>query len=165
MATDVICVLNASLAQVFELARPMKAAVTPDSKAMEHPLETGAVVTDHRIILPIEIELSLILVGADTYRTTYRQVADLFRRGELLTVQTRADSYASMVIQSMPHEENPDQFDVLVLALKLKEVQYVDAKFTTAKVRHKKDSRTSKRGEQQPQPARQSSILSSLFGK
>lgn len=164
MATDVTCVLNAALAQVFELARPMKASVKREAKAMEHPLETGATVTDHRIILPTEIELSMMLVGEADYRTTYRQIADLFLRGELLTVQTRAASYSNMTITGIPHEESPDQFDAIMLALKLKEVQYSTGAFSTVKVRHKKDSRTVKRGEQQPQPAaRQSSILSGLF--
>jgi hypothetical protein len=165
MSTDVVCVLNASLAQVFEKARPMKASVKRDSKPMEHPLETGATVTDHRIVLPTEIELSLILAGEDDYRTTYRQIADLFLKGELLTVQTRVDTFTNVVIQTMPHDEDPEHFDAVLLALRLREVQYVDARFTTVKVKHKKDSRTVKRGEQQPQDAssRQSSVLSRLF--
>jgi hypothetical protein len=164
MATDVVCVLDANLAQVFETARPIKAVVKEESKAMEHPLETGAIVTDHRVILPVEIELSLVL-SADEYRGTYRQIRDLFHKGELLTVQTRTESYRSMVVQSMPHEENADAFDVVMLALTLKEAQYVEAQFTDAKVARPRDSRTVQRGEQQPKPTaeRGGSILSRLF--
>jgi hypothetical protein len=167
MSSDVVCVLNASLAQVFELARPVKASVKPEAKPMEHPLESGAVVTDHIVFLPLEVELSMVLAGEDNYRATYKQIRDLFGRGELLTVQTRADSYPSLAIVSMPHEESPESFDALVLALKLREVQFVEAQFTTLKVKHAKDSRTAKRGEQQAQApaARQKSVLSSFFGK
>jgi hypothetical protein len=165
MATDVVCVLDANLAQVFETARPIKAVVKEESKAMDHPLETGAVITDHRVLLPVEIELSLVL-SAEDYRGTYRQIRDLFHKGELLTVQTRTESYQSMAIQSMPHEENADAFDVVMLALSLKEAQYVEAQFTDAKVARPRDSRTVQRGEQQPKAAtseRGGSILSRLF--
>lgn len=166
MTTDVVCVLDASLTQVFEAARAVKATVTRDSKSMEHPLETGATVTDHRVILPTEIELSLVLSSAD-YKGVYRQIANLFTKGDLLTVQTRADTYRNMVIQKIPHEENPDVFDALNLAMTLKEVLYVDAQFSDLKVSRPRDSKTKHRGEQQPKDtggtAKQSSILSRLF--
>lgn len=167
MSTDVVCVLDAKLAQVFALARPVKATVKPDSKLMEHPLETGASIADHRIVLPVEIELSLVLVGADTFRNTYKEVRDLFSRGELLTVQTRTDSYPNMAIQSMPHEETPDSMDAVTLAMTLKEVTFVNAQFSDLQVKHKKDSKTVKRGEQQGSDAapKQQSILSGIFSR
>jgi hypothetical protein len=164
MATDVVCVLDANLSQVFERARPIKATVKEEAKPMEHPLETGAVVTDHRVLLPVEIELSMLLAPGD-YQGTYRQIRDLFHKGELLTVQTRTESYRSMTIVQMPHEENADAFDAVPLALTLKEVVYVEAQFTEAKVARPRDSKTVQRGEQQPQAttARGGSILSRLF--
>jgi hypothetical protein len=166
MTTDVVCVLDANLAQVFERARPIKATVKEDSKAMEHPLETGAVVTDHRVILPTEIQLSLVLASED-FQGTYRQIRDLFTKGELLTVQTRTDSYPNMAITSLPHDETADTLDAVTLALALKEVKYVEAQFTEFKVAKPKDAKTVQRGEQQPQPKaateRSGSILSGLF--
>lgn len=166
MAADVVCVLDASLTQVFERARPVKATVREEAKAMEHPLETGAVVTDHRIVLPVEIELSMVLTSEDV-AGTFRQIRDLFTKGELLTVQTRADSYRNMTITAMPHEETPDQFDALTVGLTLKEVVYVEAQFTEMKVAKPADGKTVKRGEQRPTTAapteRKGSILSGLF--
>lgn len=166
MATDVVCVLNAALEQVFADARPIKATIREESKTMEHPLETGSSVTDHRVIQPVEIELSFVLASED-YAGTYRQIRNLFARGDLLTVQTRTDSYPSMVIQAMPHEENPEAFDAVQLALTLKEVQFVEAQFATLKVSKPADSRTVKRGEQQATAAtpKQQSVLSRIFGK
>ncbi len=35
---------------------------------MEHPVESGIIITDHRIILPVEIELSLILTSSNLSR-------------------------------------------------------------------------------------------------
>ena len=166
-AQDVVAVLNADLAQVFETARAIKLTIGAGSKAMEHPLETGVVVTDHRIVLPMTAELSLILSGAD-YREAYQQIRELFKRGELLTVQTRVDSYPSMLIEKMPHEENADIYDGIALALSLKEAQFVTPQFSKLKVAQPKNSNTVKRGQQQPTetPAtapRRTSILGSMF--
>lgn len=164
-AQDVIAVLDGNLRQVFAAARPIKASIGRGSKVMEHPLETGALTTDHRVLLPITIELSMLLTSAE-YRAVYQQIRDIFIRGDLLTVQTRADSFTSMMIEKIPHEETAEIFDGVALALSLKEAHFVTAKFTTLKVARPKDSTTKDRGQQQPKatpPARKSSILGSWF--
>lgn len=165
-AQDVIAVLNSNLVQVFERARAIKLSIGRGSKAMEHPLETGATITDHRIILPTTAELSLILASED-YPAVYQQIRDLFIKGELLTVQTRVDSFASMLIEKMPHEESSDIFDGVAVALSLKEAVFVTPQFSTVRVvAQPKDTKTVQRGQQQPTeppPARRSSILSGVF--
>lgn len=162
---DVTAVLNSAFEQVFANARAIKATVMRSSKAMEHPLETGATITDHRIVLPTTIELSLLLATED-YPTVYQQVRDLFTRGELLTVQTRVDSFTSMLIEKMPHDETPEMINGVALALSLKEALFVQPQFATIKVARPRDSSTVKRGQQQPTespPARSGSILSRFF--
>ena len=164
-AQDVVAVLDSKFRQVFQKARAVKATIVRASKAMEHPLETGATVTDHRIVLPVAIELSLIL-ASDDYRAVYQQVRDIFNRGDLLTVQTRVDSFPSMLIEKMPHDETPEMFDAVALALSLKEAQFVQPQFSPLKVAKPKDSNTTKRGQQQPTdspPARKQSVLSGFF--
>jgi Dit-like tail protein len=125
---DVVGIYNQDYIQVFPGARPIKATVKPDSKLMEQPLETGATIVDHRIILPIEIELSMILRPSE-YRDTIANIKQLWLNATLLIVQTRSGVYPNQVIQSLPHEEDPDYYDTLVVALKLKEVQFVTAKY------------------------------------
>jgi hypothetical protein len=165
-AVDVVGVFTEALTQVFERARPIKAEVMPDSKVMEHPLETGASVVDHRIILPVQINLSMLLTSVD-YASVYNQVRDLFNRGELLTVQTRVASYTSMLIEKMPHEESADIADGIALALTLREAFFVTPQFSSIRVASPRDSSTAKRGEQQPKttpPATQrGSVLSRVF--
>lgn len=167
-AQDVVAVLDSNFRQVFQKARAIKATIARGSKAMEHPLETGVTITDHRIILPVGIELALVLSSAD-YRAVYQQVRDLFTRGDLLTVQTRVDSFPSMLIEKMPHEETPDMIDGVALALSLKEALFVQPQFSTlpaSKVAKSKDASTVKKGQQQPTespPARKSSVLGGLF--
>jgi hypothetical protein len=162
-AQDVVAVFNSDLVQVFTQARAIKANVDRSSKAMEHPLETGATITDHRIILPVSIDLSLLLVSED-YQAVYQQVRDLFKAGALLTVQTRADSFPSMLIEKMPHDESPDMYDGIALALTLKQAQFVQPQFSTYKVAAAKDSNTVPRGQQEgTESTRRSSILSGVF--
>jgi hypothetical protein len=160
---DDVAVLRADLSHVFVRARAIKASVSRASKAMEHPIETGATITDHRIILPVMVDLSLLLVSAD-YQAVYQQVRDLFIAGELLTVQTRADSFPSMLIEKMPHDESTDVYDGVTLALTLKQAQFVQPQFSTFKVAQPKDSNTVPRGQQEGSTStRSSSILSGVL--
>lgn len=165
-AQDVTAILDSGLNPVFASARPIKATVQPVSKAMEHPLETGAVITDHRVLLPVVIELSLVLSSAD-YPAVYQSIRDAYKSGSLFTIQTRVDSFPSMLIEKMPHEETADMADGVALALTFKEARFVDAQFTAAKVSRPKDAKTVKKGQQQPSaktvPERKSSILAGLF--
>jgi len=167
-AVDVLAVLDADLNQVFPDVRPIKATVKEESKPMEHPLETGALVTDHRIILPTDIELSTVVASED-YREVYRQVKDIYLRGDLLTVQTRTDSYPSMLIATMPHEETGDMQDGVTLIITLREAKFVTAEFKDMaippKMAAKKNTSTVKRGEQRPTETpepKKSSFLSKL---
>lgn len=159
MTQDVVAVLRPDLTQVFERARAIKANIDRSSKAMEHPVETGATITDHRIVLPVNIELSLLLVSAD-YKVVYQQIRDLFTAGELLTVQTRADSFPDMLIEKMPHDESVDVYDGVALALTLKQAQFVQPQFSSFRVAQPKDSNTVPRGQQEGTTStRRSSIL------
>lgn len=161
---DVVAVLDSNLAQVFEKARAIKVSIGREAQAMKHPLETGASIVDHRIILPASAELSMLLTSQD-YGSVYQQIHDLFKQGTLLTVQTRVDSYTSMLITKMPHDETPDVFDGITLALTLEEALFVQPQYATlppSKVKRKKDSDTSERGQQQPTNSNQS-VLAGWF--
>jgi len=147
---DNVAVFSQEYVQLFRDARPIKAVIKESSKLMEHPIENGAVVTDHRIVLPIEIQLSMILTP-DTYRQTYDEIRQLYAEGTLLIVQTRSGVYINQLIQDMPHEEDPTIFDTITLALSLKQVQMVTAQYTTLP-RSPKNTNTVDRGAQNTTP-------------
>jgi hypothetical protein len=126
-AQDVIAVYDqATFRQVFQNARPLKVTVKPTSQIMDQPVETGSVITDQTIILPIEIELSLIIVSL-FYRSEYQVLKQLRLNRTFLTVQTRADVFKNMIIADLPHEESPENYDSLTIALKLREIQIFTA--------------------------------------
>ena len=58
---DLVSILDADGNQVFETASPLKASLSPEIKYMTHPVETGGNITDHRIILPDVVTVSLVL--------------------------------------------------------------------------------------------------------
>ena len=79
----------------------MKATVRETSKVMEHPVETGIMLSDHHIINPVEIDIPLIVTSSSTgllgallgnlatnYAATYAQIRQAFYNATPLTVKT-----------------------------------------------------------------------------
>jgi hypothetical protein len=166
-AVDVVGVFDSGLNQLFQDARPIKAMVKEQSKLMDNPGETGISITDHRIFEPTEIELSLVLRPA-TFRDTYAQIKTAYQQLTPLSVQTKTDTYANMYVLAMPHDEDPDIFDTVSLALKLREVNLVTAQFAqlpAGQVKKASNSSTVKTGQKTTTTAtpQQQSVLHELF--
>jgi Dit-like tail protein len=123
-ASDVVGIFDQNFNQVFPLARPVKVTVHQLSKPMEHPVELGTIITDNRIIMPTEIEVSMILPGG-AYRSVYQQINQIFTSAQLLNVQTRTSTYPNMFIVELPHDEDAEMFDTVAIGLKMKQVLIV----------------------------------------
>lgn len=147
---DVVAVYTQDFRQIFRRARAIKATIKEEAKLMEHPVENGAIITDHRIILPVEIELSLILTR-DQFQDTYREIRQIYLNSTLVIVNTKTGVYKNQIIQAMPHDEDPETFDIIALSLKLKQVQFAMARFGVAPKRAANTS-TVDRGTQQGTP-------------
>jgi len=145
---DSVAVFNQEFKQVFRDARALKAVVKETSKVMEHPVESGIIITDHRIILPIEIDLALILSSGD-YQSVYEEIRGYYLNATILTVQTRSGVYNNMLIASMPHEEDPTMYEALAVALTMKQVLFAVAKFGVVP-KQAKNSTNVTRGKLQP---------------
>lgn len=116
--------VTASFGQMFANARPIRALVRETSKVMEHPLETGTVIADHHIINPVEIDIQMIVRAVD-YAATYTQMRQAFVNATLLAVKTRVGTYSNMIIADMPHQEDAEMYDAIIVSLHLKQVLYV----------------------------------------
>ena len=117
---DTIAVFN-GFTQVFQNARPMKDDVVPRAKIMDHPVETGQIISDYKITLPVEITIQL-LIPALYYRDTYQEIWNLWQTSTILIVNTRAGGFGNMVISEQPHNETPEKFDAIVMELKFRMV-------------------------------------------
>lgn len=166
-AQDVVGVFDSGLTQLFVGARPIKATVKPTAKLMEHPIEDGASITDHRVFQPIEIELSMVLTP-ETFMDTHKEIVAAFGSKTPMSVQTKADTYSNMYITEIPHDEEPDVYDTISVALKLREAQIVTAQYAAlppSKVKKKANSSTTKTGQKNSSDAstKQGSALHDLI--
>ncbi len=146
---DSVGIWDASWQQVFIDARPLNCSVSEPSKNMEHPLETGAVITDHRIILPIEVTMNFVIMGAQ-YQSVYKEIKQAYLLGTLFYIYTRAQSYANMMMIDLPHEETPDDLDTLKITIGFKQVEFVTAFFEplpARKVKEKTNASTKEKGQ------------------
>ncbi|EPO2591128.1 phage baseplate protein [Escherichia albertii] len=149
--TDDVAVLDSSFRQVFPDGRPIKASVKEEAKAMQHPIETGASVVDHRVIQPVEINISIILPSG-IYRDVYQQIRQIWLRGDLLSVQTKTGTYQNMMISGIPHEETTDINDAIPMELALVELKIAETKFAagaSGSPSSPRDGPTNGRGQQQ----------------
>ena len=156
-AADVVGIFDSDLRQLVPEGRPIKASITEPSKVMEHPLEDGATVADHRVFLPVEIELTMLVP-----LETFQRLRAIYRQTETVTIQTNAASYDNMIIETLPHDVTPDAFDMLPVAAKFREVQFVDVQFQALPPRAvgksangsaSRNASTVKKGEQSGKPA------------
>ena len=121
---DVVGIYGAAgLDQQFPEARPVKAVVREYQQIMQYPVETGVRLSDHRVIMPTQIEMMLV-VPARFYGSTYQQIKAAFTNASLLSVQTRTGVYSNMVIAEMPHQEDPEMYDAVMMSLRLQEVLF-----------------------------------------
>lgn len=163
---DDVGIFTQDFKQVFSYARPIKATIKPIKKAMEHPIESGAVITDHVILMPIEIEIPMI-VPSGSVQDMYQQINQYYMNSTLLIVQTRSSVYVNQYIAEIPHDENNDQWDTIEITIKLKQAQVVNSQGVTIQVKKPSNNSTVDRGTQQgqvPKISPQRSVLAGLFG-
>ena len=122
---DVVQVLDqTTMQQVFAGARPVKATVRETARVMDYPVETGVVLSDHRISNPTEIEL-VCIIQSSQYSSAYPAMRAAWQNATLLSVQTRLGTYKNMIIADLPHEEDAEMFSAVTQTIKLREVIYI----------------------------------------
>ncbi|MDX6916502.1 hypothetical protein R9X49_15440 [Pectobacterium carotovorum] len=148
--TELYGVYDADFNHRFDGITVLKASIIRDAKMMEHPLEDGSTITDHRIILPIEIEIAALIPVAQS-NSLYTEIRQAFTSTELFSINTRSGVYPSMAMSAMPHEEDPTNADMIPIVLRFKETILVETQYQALpprKVKDPKDSSTVNRGEQ-----------------
>lgn len=154
---DVVGVFQSSgnSAPMFESAQAMKCQVHEDAKVMQHPMESGAVSSDHIVFLPTEIQL-LVIPDPDGFQDAYQEIKDAWKAAKLVTVQTKTSSYPSMLIYRIPHDEDPEMFNTVAIEIRLRQVLIVQAQYAqlpATKVAKPSNASTTKTGTKQGKPA------------
>lgn len=139
----------------------MSCNVIDDSKMCEHPIESGAVVTDHKIFNPVEIDIRLSLPNY-IYKSVYKELRQIYEESPKLRIKTKTGWYSDMVLQALPHEEKPENFDRIVFDLHFKEVKEVEPKYIklpTKQLKNAENSTTKKVGDNATNSNKRVSIL------
>lgn len=170
---ELVTIMDAESFEVlFVDAGLLDLSVMNEKKYTQFQVEDGSSRSDHSIQLPIKISLKVHISG-DT-KETFDAVQRAYEEYKLLIVQTRVRTYKPMVIETMPHTEQADDLDGVMLDISLIEWRtvtpvYGDAPARTTK--KPKQASTVKRGQQQTTPApdagaapkKKGSILSGIF--
>lgn len=124
-AMDVVAIYDQqTLQQVFPYARPMEANQIKAIKVMDYPIENGSVISDHRIILPVYVDMSLLVPVGD-YQATYQQIQQIALNDTLLKIQTKNDVMSNFIIEQYPDRQSAENFDKSIMRLRLKQVQII----------------------------------------
>lgn len=139
----------------------IKADFSDPSKLCTHPVESGVLITDHKVILPKKCTLTLAM-PAYYQDIVIKEIDKYFSQSTFLSVHDVSGVYNNMVIVNKPHLTDAKTADRLVFTLDLEEVlvvapQYV--KLTKDKVKAPKNASTVNSGIKQ---AKETSILEDI---
>jgi hypothetical protein len=120
--------------------------VQEDSKIMDSPVESGIVISDHRIKNPIEIVVNCT-VPKSKWEETYKEIKFWYDQSgkTFLTIRTKADAYPDMQMIAIPHKETPDTVSRLFFELRFRSIlfaKFVYIRMPVEKVKIKADATT-----------------------
>lgn len=168
---DLVAILDAeSFEQLFTAAQPMRVSVRDTKRATKFEVEDGTTRSDHVVQDQIEISIDLILED-DFARDAYQQIKQAKNDNRLVIVQTKVDSYESMLITEIPHDETVELGGAISMPMRLVEWRTVTPQYGAlppSKVKNKKQASTSKGGQKQTTEAdapttRKASVLYGVF--
>lgn len=168
---DLVAILDAeTFEQLFSAAQPMRVSVRNTGRTTKFAVEDGTTRSDHYVRDPIELAVDLIIEDEDA-RDGYDQIKQARDANRLVIVQTKVDSYESMLITEIPHDETVELGGAISMPMRLSEWRTVTPQFgglPPGKVKNKKQSSTSKGGQKQtteadPATTRKASVAYGIF--
>lgn len=104
------------------------ANVNIDSEMCEHPIETGAKITDASVLNPITAEV-IIRMPTALYTQIYQEIVKYYKEKKKIILLTKFDTYRDMVLSAMPYKLNHDEVDRPAIQLKLQQIIEVESSF------------------------------------
>jgi hypothetical protein len=93
------------------------------AKLFEHPLETGATVTDHEIFDPCRINIQAYISNTDT--GTLSALENYYLTGTILKIRAGNKIVEKVVVSSKPFELTSDVFDKTLFNISFREITEV----------------------------------------
>ena len=160
----------------------MDVQVQETSTVTKYAVEDGTNRNDHIVHNPTEITMRFTLAG--DVSQLFNAIKQTYTNRDLVTVQTRTDVYADMIVTDIPQEQSGAAMDAVMLDISLSEWREVVPEYgeltqakeqsstvkrgsqAQAKVAKPEQSSTVKRGSQattEAPPAKKQSVLRSIF--
>lgn len=149
--------------EVLTRLQVSSASVEDSIKLFEHPLETGAVITDHYIIEPNQANVSAVISNDDA--TTLKELEYLFLNGIPLKLRVENKIIPRAVIKDKPFSLESGMIDKTRYNITFREEEEVEPVYVAMpprKVRNQSNSSRVNSGVKQAKPVKRS-WLSSLF--
>lgn len=125
---------------------PLDAVLQDDNTSTinltQFPVESGSIITDHRIILPKVYKLRGVISGVNTIgnlnalagfagngtSSVYDELIRLQESAELITITSGLKVYTNLVIKSINAAQDVDTANILIFDVSLEEVLIVNSK-------------------------------------
>lgn len=153
--------------EILSNASIVSCSVNDSSKLMEHPVESGAVISDYKVFNPITASLVVALTESG-YATEFSEIYSSYKNCEYITLQTKTNVYSNLQIVSLPHEATFKTVSRPTITINLKEALVVEAAFTEiSTLKNPANTNTKDIGHVQAKSIdkRKSTVLRDLAGK
>lgn len=136
------------------------------SRIMEHPIESGAMIADHKVQDPDEVIIRMVMPYY-FYDEIVRELQDYKRGSVPLNIHTKKGIYRNMQLCDIPHIENVSNVSRLTFNLRFRQAMVVQPqyiKLPKEAVKKKKNADTVQSGQKQGQPVK-TSVLENISRK
>lgn len=142
-SSDLVGIYDENFNQLFPEARPVQMSYSETSKMMEHPIENGSIVVDHKVFMPATVE-AVFIIQSDDYRSVYDQIENAYKNNTIVTIQGKAKSFNNMVLSSKLHDETAGMYDTVQVVVKFTElfIANITSTMTVSTVAQPQDSDT-----------------------
>ena len=140
--------------EVLQGLEIVRIAIEDQAKTFEHPIETGAVITDYEIFEPKQVSIQAYISNDDA--TTLKELEQLYLSGTTLKIRACNKILTNAIIASKPFEVSAEVFDKTLYSISFKEVLEVSPTYVAMppkKVAKKSNASRVNSGVKQAKPA------------
>ena len=133
---------------IWQGAIIMGVSVKPDAQVMQHPLETGAFMTDH-VVFNLPRVTVRIMLEKDVYAVIIPIIQSYFNGAKLVDIHGKAALWSNMALDAYPFEEDPEYYDAIPVELNFSQAQFVSPSqgtMTVANTQNPYDTNTIQQG-------------------
>lgn len=131
--SDVIFVRDSFSNKSLPGVHPIHVTLHHPTKVVRHPVETGQVIMDNKVIMPSEITVSCFIEVSHypEVKDTLMDYLDDTTGERLCDIETKTDAYNNMLLYDIVEKQTKDKYDVVEIDLKF--IQRMDANISVLK--------------------------------